>query len=54
MMKANPIRRAIIGARDRDILNFLWRWKLVSTAALGVRFFNSSAQAAYKRLNTLE
>lgn len=41
--------------RDRKILTFLWRWKLVSTAALYARYFASAKpMAAYNRLKKLE
>ncbi len=41
--------------RDIPILQFLWRWKLSTTAALSLKFFpDKSPITAYKRLWTLK
>lgn len=40
---------------DFEILIFLWRWKLVSTAAIGARFFQGRAAISpYLRLSSLK
>lgn len=39
---------------DCDLLLFLWRWKLLSTAALSARFFSKlKPHSAYKRIQKL-
>jgi hypothetical protein len=54
---AKPIYREVrrqITNRDNDILNFLWRWKVVSSQALARKFFprvkNSSAHLRIRQL----
>ena len=47
--------RLFITDRDLEVLRFLWRWKLVSTAALATRFFPGIRSfTAYERLLRLE
>lgn len=44
-----------INKRDIELLHFLWKWKVATTAALSQRFFiNRSKTTAYKRLWELE
>lgn len=44
-------KQVILTARDLQVLEFLWRWKAVSTAALAARFFQGRApETAYTRL----
>lgn len=46
--------RLDVTARDIKILKFLWKWKMVSTAAVGLRFFpNASVHTGYRRLLAL-
>lgn len=52
-MKNKPQTR--LSDNDTAILNFLWRWKLATTAALAQRFYpRSTRNAAYQRLWKLE
>lgn len=47
--------RLFVTDRDLEVLGFLWRWKLASTAALANRFFPGiRAFTAYERLLRLE
>lgn len=46
--------RVLLGTRDLMLLEFLWRWKLATTAALGAKFFSCNFKNAYNRLNDLE
>lgn len=40
--------------RDIRILKFIWKWKIISTAAVGLRFFPKAAvQTAYRRMLAL-
>ena len=44
-----------LNQRDRELLHFLWTWKVATTAALTQRFFSDrSPHTAYKRLWELE
>lgn len=44
----------MLGDRDRAILRFIWRWKVVSSAALARKFQpNGNAFTLYRRLLTL-
>lgn len=44
-------KRVILTERDLSLLEFLWKWKVVSTAALTARFFeNRAPETAYTRL----
>lgn len=53
-MTASSIRCAIT-ERDYKIFRFLWKWKILSTAALARRFFrNSKILSGYRRLRRLE
>lgn len=46
-----PKERVILTERDIFVLEFLWKWKVVSTAALTARFFEERApETAYTRL----
>lgn len=48
--RKNQVHRDIT-SRDTSIMKYLWKWKLVSTAALSAKFFpNLSLQTAYRRL----
>lgn len=44
-------KQVMLTERDLRLLEFLWRWKVVSTAALTAKFFqNRSPETAYTRL----
>lgn len=43
-----------VSDRDRSILLFLWRWKVFTSAALTLKFFEGSTIVAYNRLRLLE
>jgi len=44
----------LLTGRDFRVLEFLWKWKVCTTAALSLKFFNGSAIVAYNRLRTLK
>ncbi len=53
-LKTKGERNISLTERDDDILLFLWRWKVVSTAGIAARFFpNGSKMSTYRRLNKL-
>ena len=49
-----PEKRAKLTARDLEILDFLWKWKGLTTGAMAVKFFGSSPVWAYNRLLFLQ
>ncbi len=52
-LKPKPFRLDITD-RDLQILRFLWKWKMVSTSAIALKFFpNAVVQTGYKRLMLL-
>jgi len=53
-MQYSNKRRVNLESRDLRVLEFLWRWKLASTSAIGAKFFNLNLKNAYNRLNDLE
>jgi hypothetical protein len=53
--KKKKIRNALITDRDFDLLKFLWKFKVGTTAALAQKFYpEKSLRRAYDRLHTLE
>ena len=49
--------KSILLSEDKDfpILRFLWKWKIATTAMLGLRFYNSDKSSGiYQRLVRLE
>lgn len=47
--------RGLLGSREVELLRFLWRWKVSTTAALTKAFFKNIAPvSAYKRIWELE
>lgn len=47
--------RCDVTERDAKIFRFLWKWKLISTVALAIKFFPvSDTRTAYRRLLALE
>lgn len=49
------VPRCALNSRDREILMFLWRWKIATTATLQHRFFSqASSRVAYNRMQKLK
>lgn len=51
---ANPVIKLSLD-RDAEILMFLWKWKVATTAMLGMRFYgNDKSTGIYQRLRRLD
>ncbi len=55
-MATNRMPKVLLGEREINILIFLWRWKLVSNAALTCKKFfpNAGSRRGYNRLQELK
>lgn len=54
MLTKRKKRPSVFTSRDREIVLFLWKWKLLTTAAIGRKFFlNGSPDATFRRLEIL-
>ena len=54
-MRRRPDKRCQFQPRDNEILLFIWRWKVASTAQIWLRFFaNATKKVAYRRLKVFE
>ncbi len=53
--KTKLANRVVLTERDNRLLRFLWKWKLLTTRAIHLKFFpQCSLQRAYNRLNQLK
>ncbi len=53
-MRGDPNRKFILTERDKNLLLFLWKWKLGTTRALAAKFFPGwKITSAYNRLQIL-
>ena len=54
-MAAKTKKRAVLSDFDLKLLEFLWKWKVSTTAALSARFYpHKNLRRAYNRLLVLE
>lgn len=55
MPRKKKTKKAVISDQDIEVLKFLWKWKISTTAALAEKFYpHKNARRGYERLRVLE